>query len=75
MSSPAGEEDKKPSADQSGGVHINLKVKGQDQEEHSTEEAYERSIVNAPLEMEDGDEIDAMLHQRSIICYNEDIHG
>ncbi|GAA0175186.1 hypothetical protein LIER_28416 [Lithospermum erythrorhizon] len=94
MSSPAGEEDKKPSADQSGGVHINLKVKGQDGNEvffrikRSTQlkklmNAYcERQSVELAsiaflfdgrrlraeqtpdeLEMEDGDEIDAMLHQ------------
>ncbi|GAA0160715.1 hypothetical protein LIER_17207 [Lithospermum erythrorhizon] len=93
MSSPAGEEDKKPNADSSA-VHINLKVKGQDGNEvffrikRSTQlkklmNAYcERQSVELSsiaflfdgrrlraeqtpdeLEMEDGDEIDAMLHQ------------
>ncbi|KAJ8527863.1 hypothetical protein K7X08_015314 [Anisodus acutangulus] len=88
----AGEEDKKPTGDQSG--HINLKVKGQDGNEvffrikRSTQlkklmNAYcDRQSVDFnsiaflfdgrrlraeqtpdELEMEDGDEIDAMLHQ------------
>ncbi|GAA0140953.1 hypothetical protein Leryth_022953 [Lithospermum erythrorhizon] len=92
MSQP-GEEETKPSADQSA-VHINLKVKGQDGNEvffrikRSTQlkklmNAYcERQSVEIAsiaflfdgrrlraeqtpdeLEMEDGDEIDAMLHQ------------
>ncbi|KAK2987029.1 hypothetical protein RJ640_004755 [Escallonia rubra] len=66
------EEDKKPT-DQ---AHINLKVKGQDGNEvffrikRSTQlkklmGAYcdRQSMELSSLEMEDGDEIDAMLHQ------------
>uniref|UniRef100_A0ACD5WNE2 Uncharacterized protein n=1 Tax=Avena sativa TaxID=4498 RepID=A0ACD5WNE2_AVESA len=93
MSSAGGEEDKKP-AGADGGIHINLKVKGQDGNEvffrikRSTQlkklmNAYcDRQSVDMSaiaflfdgrrlraeqtpdeLEMEDGDEIDAMLHQ------------
>ncbi|KAI5002912.1 hypothetical protein ZWY2020_027562 [Hordeum vulgare] len=93
MSTPGGDEDKKP-AGEGGGAHINLKVKGQDGNEvffrikRSTQlkklmNAYcDRQSVDMSaiaflfdgrrlrteqtpdeLEMEDGDEIDAMLHQ------------
>ncbi|KAF7039390.1 hypothetical protein CFC21_049394 [Triticum aestivum] len=96
MSTPGGEEDKKPASagGEGGGAHINLKVKGQDGNEvffrikRSTQlkklmNAYcDRQSVDMKaiaflfdgrrlraeqtpdeLEMEDGDEIDAMLHQ------------
>ncbi|CAN1339960.1 Small ubiquitin-related modifier 2 [Linum perenne] len=59
------EEDKKP-ADQ--GAHINLKVKGQSVDLNSIAFLFDGRRLRAEqtpdeLEMEDGDEIDAMLHQ------------
>ncbi|KAA3486850.1 small ubiquitin-related modifier 1-like [Gossypium australe] len=62
------EEDKKP-ADQT--AHINLKVKGQDGNEvffRIKRSTQLKKLMNAycdrqSLEMEEGDEIDAMLHQ------------
>ncbi|PKI62240.1 hypothetical protein CRG98_017374 [Punica granatum] len=67
MSQPQ-EEEKKPN-DQS--AHINLKVKGQDGNEvffRIKRSTQLKKLMNAycdrqSLEMEDGDEIDAMLHQ------------
>ncbi|ESR56828.1 hypothetical protein CICLE_v10022993mg [Citrus x clementina] len=59
------EEDKKP-VDQS--AHINLKVKGQSVELNSIAFLFDGRRLRGEqtpdeLEMEDGDEIDAMLHQ------------
>ncbi|CAN1790457.1 Small ubiquitin-related modifier 1 [Linum perenne] len=59
------EEEKKP-ADQ--GAHINLKVKGQSVDLNSIAFLFDGRRLRAEqtpdeLEMEDGDEIDAMLHQ------------
>ncbi|CAI0436331.1 unnamed protein product [Linum tenue] len=65
MSGVTNEEDKKP-ADQ--GAHINLKVKGQSVDLNSIAFLFDGRRLRAEqtpdeLEMEDGDEIDAMLHQ------------
>ncbi|PIA25796.1 hypothetical protein AQUCO_10800045v1 [Aquilegia coerulea] len=61
------DEDKKPN-DQSAAAHINLKVKGQSVEFNSIAFLFDGRRLRADqtpdeLEMEDGDEIDAMLHQ------------
>ncbi|CAI0379378.1 unnamed protein product [Linum tenue] len=59
------EEDKKPA---DGAAHINLKVKGQSVDLNSIAFLFDGRRLRAEqtpdeLEMEDGDEIDAMLHQ------------